>query len=484
MLTETAAAKRTKIVCTMGPATEDDEVLRQLILHGMNVARFNFSHGSHAYHRGNIERVRRISAELGRHVAILLDTKGPEIRTGLLEDGGPVTLEKGATVVVTTDECVGNAERFCLDYDNLPNEVRPGSTILIDDGLLGLRVLGVEGNDISCEVLNGGPLGEKKGVNLPDINVGLPAVTEQDRADIMFGCELGIDAVAASFVRDASAVTEIREICRESGGVDVAVFSKIESAQGVRNFDEILQVSDGIMVARGDLGVEMPAAEVPHIQKEIIRRCNLAYKPVITATQMLDSMTHNPRPTRAEVNDVANAVYDGTDCVMLSGETAAGAYPVDAVRTMAEICVETEHFLAERTEFHSRQGLRNVNSSIGHSAVEVAGRVGASCIVAPTQTGRTARIVANYRTKLPIYAISPSEATIRRCCFYWGVEAFLGVAQSQLGDLVIESLELVKEHGVVKQGDLVVLTAGDPWTSPMAGEYITSTNVMMVAQIR
>ena len=476
--------KRTKIVCTMGPANEDDEVLRQLILHGMNVARFNFSHGSHEYHRNNIDRVRRLSAELNIPVAILLDTKGPEIRTGLLENGQPVELVAGARVTVTTDECVGNAERFCLDYANLPAEVAVGSTILIDDGLIGLTVLGVDGNDILCEVQNGGMLGEKKGVNLPDINVGLPAVTEQDRADIMFGCELGIDAVAASFVRDAGAVTEIREICESCGSPDVQIFSKIESAQGVRNFDEILQVSDGIMVARGDLGVEIPEAEVPHIQKEIIRKCNLAYKPVITATQMLDSMTHNPRPTRAEVTDVANAVYDGTDCVMLSGETAAGKYPVDAVRTMSEICVETEKYLLERTEFHSRQGLRNVNSSIGHAAVTVAGRVGATCIVAPTQSGRTARIVANYRTKLPIYAISPSKKTIRRCCFYWGVTGLLGVAQSKLGDLVVSSLELVKAHGLVQKGDLAVLTAGDPATSPYAGSYITSTNVLLAAQIR
>ena len=476
--------KRTKIVCTMGPANEDDEVLRQLILHGMNVARFNFSHGSHEYHRNNIDRVRRLSEELNTPVAILLDTKGPEIRTGLLEGGQPVELVAGARTTITTDECVGNAERFCLDYANLPSELSVGSTVLIDDGLIGLTVLDIDGNDILCEIQNGGMLGEKKGVNLPDINVGLPAVTEQDRADIMFGCELGIDAVAASFVRDAGAVTEIREICEACGSPDVQIFSKIESAQGVRNFDEILQVSDGIMVARGDLGVEMPEAEVPHIQKEIIRKCNLAYKPVITATQMLDSMTHNPRPTRAEVTDVANAVYDGTDCVMLSGETAAGKYPVDAVRTMSEICVETEKYLMERVEYHSRQGLRNVNSSIGHAAVTVAGRVGATCIVAPTQSGRTARIVANYRTKLPIYAISPSKKTIRRCCFYWGVTGLLGVAQSKLGDLVVSSLELVKAHGLVQKGDLAVLTAGDPATSPSAGAYITSTNVLLAAQIR
>ena len=334
--------KKTKIVCTMGPSTEDEEVLRQLILHGMNVARFNFSHGSHEYHRQMIEKVRNISKELGIPVAILLDTKGPEVRTGLLEDGKKVTVKTGDELVIsaqpTGDDFHGNAGHLSLDYLNLPKEVTKGSIILIDDGLIGLEVDHVEGNDMYCVVTNGGEIGERKGVNIPNVNIGLPSVTPQDRADIMFGCELGIDAIAASFIRDAKAVDEIRQICVEMGAPHVQIFPKIESALGVENFDEILHVSDGIMVARGDLGVEVPAAKVPHIQKTIIKKCAEHYKPVITATQMLDSMIRNPRPTRAEVNDVANAVMDGTDCVMLSGETASGKYPIDAVRTMAEIC--------------------------------------------------------------------------------------------------------------------------------------------------
>ena len=300
--------KRTKIICTMGPATEDDEVLRQLILHGMNVARFNFSHGSHDYHRRNIERVRRISDELQIPVAILLDTKGPEIRTGELYEHRAVTLRKGANVVVTTRQVPGSSECFSISYENLPNEVFPGSTILVDDGLIALTVDHVDGPDIHCIIENGGELKEHKGVNVPNVDIQLPSVTEQDRADIMFGCELGVDAIAASFIRSGAAVDEIRKLCNEMGMRGMTIMSKIESATAVKNFDEILGHSDGIMVARGDLGVEVPAEQVPHIQKTIIAKCANAYKPVIVATQMLDSMTHNPRPTRAEVGDVANAL--------------------------------------------------------------------------------------------------------------------------------------------------------------------------------
>ncbi|MBP3883720.1 MAG: pyruvate kinase [Olsenella sp.] len=479
------AKKRTKIVCTMGPATESDEVLRELIKNGMNVARFNFSHGSHQYHRNNIERVRRLSDELGIPVAILLDTKGPEIRTGELEDHGKVTLETGGTCVVTTDDgVVGTAERFSLDYKKLPEEVKKGSTILIDDGLIELSVDHVEGADMHCKIVSGGELGEHKGVNVPNVEVGLPSVTEQDKADIMFGCELGIDAIAASFIRNGKAVEEIREICAENGMRNIYIFSKIESAQGVKNFDEILKASDGIMVARGDLGVEVPASQVPHIQKEIIKKCGLAYKPVITATQMLDSMTHNPRPTRAEVNDVANAVYDGTDCVMLSGETAAGSYPVEAVKMMSSICRETERYLQERHAFHDRGGLYNVNAAIGLAAVDVADRVKAKCIICPTHSGRTARLISNFRPKLRVVAMSPSQHAIRKTCFLWGVEAYKTTEQGSLSATCYNALTVAKEKGVVNTGDLVVITAGDPQTSPSQGDYITSTNMTMVSQIQ
>lgn len=483
-----AYSKKTKIVCTMGPATEDEEVLRQLILHGMNVARFNFSHGSHQYHRSMIEKVRRLSSELGIPVAILLDTKGPEIRTGLLEDGKKVTVKTGDTLVVTAQETSedfhGTSEHISLDYLNLPSEVEKGSIILIDDGLIGLEVDHVEGQDMYCVVTNGGEIGEKKGVNVPNVNVGLPSVTAQDRADIMFGCELGIDAIAASFIRDAKAVEEIRNICIEMGAPNVMIFPKIESALGVQNFDEILHVSDGIMVARGDLGVEVPAAQVPHIQKTIIKKCAEHYKPVITATQMLDSMQRNPRPTRAEVNDVANAVYDGTDCVMLSGETAAGKYPVDAVSTMSDICKETEKYVQENKTYYDRHGVRNVNGATGFAAVEMADRVNAKCIIVPTHSGRSARLVSKFRPKVPLYAMSPSEEAVRRTCFYWGVYAFRTTEQGALTGTLYNALTTAKQNKVVESGDIVILTAGDPQTSPRQGDYTTSTNLAMIAQVQ
>ena len=482
------STKRTKIVCTMGPATESDEVLRELIKNGMNVARFNFSHGSHAYHRQNIDRVRRISEELGIPVAIMLDTKGPEVRTGLLEGGQKVTVNTGDKIVVTaqptTEDWHGNAGHISLDYLNLPNEVEKGSIILIDDGLVGLEVDHVEGNDMYCIVTNGGEIGEKKGVNVPNVEIGLPSVTEQDIADIMFGCELGIDAIAASFIRNAQAVDDIRKICADNGLRNVYIFPKIESALGVKNFDEILAASDGCMVARGDLGVEIPAQEVPHIQKIIIKKCAQSYKPVITATQMLDSMIRNPRPTRAEVNDVANAIYDGTDCVMLSGETAAGKYPVEAVKMMASICRETEKYLPERREYHDRGGMRNVNSSIGLAAAEVADRVNAKCIICPTHSGRTSRLISNFRPRIPIVAMSPSNHAIRKTCFQWGVDAYKTTEQGSLSATCYNALTVAKEHGVVESGDLVVVTAGDPQTSPSQGDYITSTNMAMVSQIQ
>ena len=483
-----AYSKKTKIVCTMGPATEDEEVLRQLILHGMNVARFNFSHGSHQYHRSMIEKVRRLSSELGIPVAILLDTKGPEVRTGLLEDGKKVTVKTGDTLVVTAQETTedfhGTAEHISLDYLNLPSEVEKGSILLIDDGLIGLEVDHVEGQDMYCVVTNGGEIGEKKGVNVPNVNIGLPSVTAQDRADIMFGCELGIDAIAASFIRDAKAVEEIRNICIEMGAPNVMIFPKIESALGVQNFDEILHVSDGIMVARGDLGVEVPAAQVPHIQKTIIKKCAEHYKPVITATQMLDSMQRNPRPTRAEVNDVANAVYDGTDCVMLSGESAAGKYPIDAVSTMSDICKETERYVQENKTYYDRHGVRNVNGATGFAAVEMADRVNAKCIIVPTHSGRSARLVSKFRPNVPLYAMSPSEEAVRRTCFYWGVYAFRTTEQGALTGTLYNALTTAKQNKVVESGDIVILTAGDPQTSPRQGDYTTSTNLAMIAQVQ
>lgn len=476
--------KRTKIVCTMGPACDSDDKIREMIKAGMNVARFNFSHGSHDEHRERVARVRRISEEIGKPIAILLDTKGPEVRTGVLENGEKVHFETGDKTIITTDDgVVGNHERFSLDFKNLPNELKPGDRVLIDDGLLEFDVDKIEGTDIYCTLANSGDLGERKGVNIPGVDISLPAVTERDREDIIFGCELGIDAIAASFIRDGKGVEEIRQICKEHGRDKVSIYPKIECALGIENFDDILEHSSGIMVARGDLGIEIPPEKVPHAQKEMIRKCNEAYKPVITATQMLDSMIRNPRPTRAEVNDVANAIMDGTDCVMLSGESAAGKYPVEAVKMMASICRETEQYLPERHQYHERGGVRDVNGAIGFAAVTTANRVNAKCIIAPTESGRTARLISNFRPSLPVYAVSPHETTVRKCCFYWGVTVLKGIAQGSLSATVDHALVVAKGNDLVQEGDMVVLTAGDPNTAPSQGDYITSTNMVMVAQI-
>ena len=476
--------KKTKIVCTMGPACDDDDKLREMMLAGMNVARFNFSHGSHDEHRERVARVRRISEEIGKPIAILLDTKGPEVRTGVLENGEKVHFETGDKTIITTDDgVVGNHERFSLDFKNLPNELKPGDRVLIDDGLLEFDVDKIEGTDIYCTLANSGDLGERKGVNIPGVDISLPAVTERDREDIIFGCELGIDAIAASFIRDGKGVEEIRQICKEHGRDKVSIYPKIECALGIENFDDILEHASGIMVARGDLGIEIPPEKVPHAQKEMIRKCNEAYKPVITATQMLDSMIRNPRPTRAEVNDVANAIMDGTDCVMLSGESAAGKYPVEAVKMMASICRETEQYLPERHQYHERGGVRDVNGAIGYAAVTTANRVNAKCIIAPTESGRTARLISNFRPSLPVYAVSPHETTVRKCCFYWGVTVLKGIAQGSLSATVDHALVVAEGNDLVQEGDMVVLTAGDPNTAPSQGDYITSTNMVMVAQI-
>ncbi len=483
--------KRTKIVCTMGPACDDDDILREMIRAGMNVARFNFSHGSHAEQHERMERVKRISRELGVPVGILLDTKGPEIRTGLLEGHAKVTLTAGSTVTVTaaptSEDLLGTAEHFYLDHLELPREVHTGGTILIDDGLIGLTVKSIDGQDMVCRVDNGGELGERKGVNVPNAKLSLPTITEQDRKDILFGLEEGIDFIAASFIRDAEGVREIRRLCAEHGGANVDIFPKIECALAVYHFDDILKEADGIMVARGDLGVEVAPEVCPTIQKEIIQKCNKAYKPVITATQMLDSMIRNPRPTRAEVTDVANAINDGTDATMLSGETAAGGYPLEAVKMMANIAMIAEATMPDhnRLDIHtSEKGIRAINSAIGLAAVSTAFNVKARAIIIPTESGRSARLVSNFRPMLPILAVTPHDAATRKMTIYWGVDP---VTEGEIGDkryVVRTALEVAKRRGVVRVGDVAVLTVGDPDTSITFSDGVTSTNVVHVAQVR
>ena len=483
--------KRTKIVCTMGPACDNDETLREMMKAGMNVARFNFSHGSYEEHHGRIERVRRIAAELDMTIGILLDTKGPEVRTGLLKDHQKISVKAGDKIVVTaaptSEDFLGDASHISLDYLDLPSEAEAGTRILIDDGIVELVVESVEGQDMHCVVKNDGEIGERKGVNLPNVEIGLPAITERDRQDILFGLKEGIDYIAASFIRNGAAVREIRELCRENGGEHVGIFPKIECALGVQNFDEILKASDGIMVARGDLGIEISPELVPHLQKKMIKKCNAAYKPVITATQMLDSMIRNPRPTRAEVTDVANAINDGTDAVMLSGESAAGKYPLEAVRMMANIALTTEATIPEHKPFDFDlidPGRNRVNAAVGLSAVTTAFNVGAKAILTPTNSGRSARLVSNFRPVLPIQAATPNEWAMRKMTVYWGVEPKLsGHTVGSIAYVVNNAMVEAKESGIVNKDDLVVVTAGDPAIPVIVPGSQVSTNVVYVAQV-
>ena len=476
--------QRTRIICTIGPASDDVETIRGMILAGMNVARLNMSHGSQDYHRMCIEHVREAAEECGQPVAIMIDTKGPEIRTGELVDHQPVMLQGGNLLTITTKQVPGDANAISVTYKRLPLDVDTGSHIYIDDGMIELEVVSCDANTVTCTVIEGGLLGEHKGVNIPGVKTSLQSVTDEDVEDIRFACANEVDAIAASFVRDADTVKQIRDLCRRCGRPDMVIFSKLESSLGLANLDEIVQNSDGVMIARGDLGVEIDPAEIPYEQKRIIERSRFCYKPTITATQMLESMTHSPRPTRAEVTDVANAIYDGTDCVMLSGETAAGEYPVETVRMMSKICRNAERYLKEHHEYHERGGLGNVNGAIGFAAVETAKRVGAVAIICPTRTGRSARLMSVFRNHIPLIAVSPSEAAVRRMCFYWGVTALRGEEKEHWSETSQNVMAVAKEHGYVRERDIVMITAGDPETTPFDDGYVSSTNVCMVAQVR
>lgn len=414
--------RKTKIVCTIGPSSESLENTKKLIMAGMNVARLNFSHGDFDEHGGRIKAIRQACEELNKTVAILLDTKGPEIRTGKLEVE-PIELVQDEYITLTTEEILGTKERLSITYADLPNDVEPGSTILIDDGLIGLTVVEVQGTEIKCRIVNGGTIKSKKGVNVPGVAISLPGITEKDANDIVFGIEQGIDFIAASFVRKASDVLEIRELLEKHNAGHIQIISKIENQQGVDNLDEILEVSDGLMVARGDLGVEIPAEEVPLVQKRMIEKCNVAGKPVITATQMLDSMQRNPRPTRAEASDVANAIFDGTDAIMLSGETAAGKYPVESVLTMSRIAEKAESALPYQ-ELYLKQRVAQqttVTEAISQSVALSAQDLNAKAIITSTESGHTARMVSKYRPEAPIIAVTTEDRTSRRLALAWGL---------------------------------------------------------------
>ncbi|AZN40229.1 pyruvate kinase [Paenibacillus albus] len=455
--------RKTKIVCTIGPSSESLENTKKLINAGMNVARLNFSHGDFEEHGNRIKNIRQACEELGKTVAILLDTKGPEIRLGKLKEE-PIELVQGDTITLTTEEILGDRNRIPVTYSNLPADVEEGSTILIDDGLIGLTVEEIEGTEIKCRIVNSGPIKSKKGVNVPGVHISLPGITEKDANDIIFGVQQGVDFIAASFVRKATDVLEIRELLEKHGASHIQIISKIENQQGVDNLDEILEVSDGLMVARGDLGVEIPAEEVPLVQKKMIQKCNLAGKPVITATQMLDSMQRNPRPTRAEASDVANAVFDGTDAIMLSGETAAGKYPVESVQTMSRIAVRAEETLSYR-EIFTRQAnaqQKTVTEAISQAVANSALDLNAKAIITSTESGYTARMISKYRPKSPIIAVTPVEQVMRRLALIWGVTPVLGTPAETTDEMFDIAVQGGISSGMVKLGDTVIITAGVP----------------------
>ncbi|KJE28985.1 pyruvate kinase [Geobacillus kaustophilus] len=469
--------RKTKIVCTIGPASESVDKLMQLIEAGMNVARLNFSHGDHEEHGRRIANIREAARRTGQTVAILLDTKGPEIRTHNMENGA-IELKEGAKLIISMSEVLGTPEKISVTYPGLIDDVSVGSKILLDDGLIGLEVNAVDkqAREIVTTVLNSGVLKNKKGVNVPGVRVNLPGITEKDRADILFGIRQGIDFIAASFVRRASDVLEIRELLEANDALHIQIIAKIENEEGVANIDEILEAADGLMVARGDLGVEIPAEEVPLIQKMLIKKCNMLGKPVITATQMLDSMQRNPRPTRAEASDVANAIFDGTDAVMLSGETAAGQYPVEAVRTMHQIALRTEQALEHRDILSQRtkESQTTITDAIGQSVAHTALNLDVAAIVTPTVSGKTPQMVAKYRPKAPIIAVTSNEAVSRRLALIWGVYTKEAPHVNTTDEMLDVAVDAAVRSGLVKHGDLVVITAGVP-----VGET-GSTNLMKV----
>jgi len=467
----------------MGP-NENDYGVMKAMAEIMDVARFNFSHGDHEEHLERLELLRKVRKEVGRPIAALLDTKGPEIRTGLLEGGQKISLEEGAKIILTTEEVVGTKDKIFINYDKLHEDVKPGNVILIDDGLIGLEVEAVKGVEIHCKVTNGGELGERKGVNVPGVPIQLPSITEKDVEDIKFGLAEDFDFVAASFIRSADAVRQIRSLINEAGS-QMKIISKIESQEALDNIDAIIEASDGIMLARGDLGVEIEAKRIPQLQKEIIQKCNYHGKLVITATQMLDSMIRNPRPTRAEVTDVANAVYNGTDAVMLSGESANGKYPIEAAKTMASIVEYTEQFL-DYKQFKTRMVEKTVYESIGNAmcaaSVTTASELKAAAIVASTLSGVTASMISKYRPITPIYALSPSQVVTRQMMLFWGVTPIWARRAETTDELFESSIEELKDRKLLKSKDICVITAG-VLSRLQRKQAPTGTNIMRVMEV-
>ena len=456
--------KKTKIVCTIGPASESPEVLEQLVRNGMNVARLNFSHGSHEEHLEKIKTIKRLRRKLNVPLGLMLDTKGPEIRIGRFEVK-EYFLKPDDTFTITTRDVIGNKDIVSVSYEGLPNDVEKGSIISVDDGLIQLEVMEIkDGTDIVCRVQNNGVISNNKGVNLPGRVTNLPAITPKDVDDIKFGIENGIDMIAASFIRKKEDIYDIRKVLEDHGGEDILILSKIESQEGVDNIDEIIEASDGIMVARGDLGVEIRTELIPLVQKEVIRKCNKAAKPVITATQMLDSMQRNPRPTRAETTDVANAIIDGTDCVMLSGETAAGKYPVEAVKTMRDICITTELSDDFEENIYQAEIDRKITTTnaISKSTCTIASQLNARAIITCTASGNTAKAVSKFRPKTNIIACTIDEKVARRLSVSWGVYPIIVEKAHETDELIERAIVGALKENYVQEGDLTVLTAGIP----------------------
>ncbi|MBC5637479.1 pyruvate kinase [Ornithinibacillus sp. BX22] len=469
--------RRTKIVCTIGPASESVETLVELINAGMNVARLNFSHGDYQEHGARIKNIREAAKQTGKTVAILLDTKGPEIRTGTFKEG-QAELVQGNSVYISMNEVEGTAERFSITYPGLIDDVQVGSKILLDDGLIELQVEEIDhqNKELKTVALNSGLIKNKKGVNVPNVAVNLPGITDKDAKDIEFGIEQDVDFIAASFVRRPSDILEIKELLEKHNAAHIQIIPKIENQEGVDNIDSILEVSDGLMVARGDLGVEIPAEDVPLVQKKLIRKCNTAGKPVITATQMLDSMQRNPRPTRAEASDVANAIFDGTDAIMLSGETAAGNYPVESVQTMNNIAEKTETALDHQSILKNRSESvdMTITDAISQSVTHTAMNLSVSAIITPTESGHTARMIAKYRPKAPIIAVTYSDRVNRQLSLVWGVLPITGEKAGSTDEMLDVAIDLGLQANLLKRGDRVVITAGVP-----VGETGT-TNIMKV----
>lgn len=453
---------KTKIVCTIGPASGDLETLKQMLQAGMNVARLNFSHGNHDEHGQYIKTIRRAGQETGLPVAILLDTRGPEVRLGTFSQGS-AQLDKGQTFTLTTREVQGSADIVSVTHPGLPRDVVPGRYVLIDDGLIELEVKEVTDTDVICLVVNGGTVSDRKGINLPGSEISLPSMGPQDRDDIIFGIQQGLDFIAASFVRYPADVLAIRRLLEEYNS-DMHIIAKIENHQGLENLDSILEVVDGLMVARGDLGVEIPPEEVPLAQKHMITRCNQLGKAVITATQMLDSMIRNPRPTRAEASDVANAIFDGTDAIMLSGETAVGKYPVESVATMARLAERTEEALDFDSFLirHETNRPQSVTDAISYASRQTARRLGAAAILTSTHSGHTARMVSKYRPGVPVIAVTPNSSVLRKLLLTWGVEPILGRKTENTDEMIYEAITTALNQGLIANGDLVVITAGVP----------------------